>query len=395
MRFLDLTRLVSRQGRPLTGIDRIEYAWARHLLGLSPPVHGLVRTSLGLVLLDEAGVSRVVDLADGRARAGRRDVLSRLCWPGDHRRARAEADLRRFAVARAPHAFPLRILRRLPEGFTYLNLGHANLDARVMRAVHRVPDARIVVLLHDTIPLDHPEFARPGTVPRFRQKMQVIADFADLVVHTAATTRRTNEARLARFGRVPPGVTARPGVPHEPRAGGGHPGRPYFVTVGTIEPRKNHALLLNLWTRLHATLPEEEVPHLHIVGTRGWADPSLLARLDREPFMGRTVFEHRGLGDDDLGRLLHGARALLFPSLAEGFGFPALEAARNGLPVVCAPLAVLRELLGDYPVYLDPADAYDWVPVIRDLAARPRDVRAIPDLPQWRDHFDGVLTPIL
>ena len=385
----------------MTGVDRVEHAWACHLLSLrGVEIFGLARTWVGFVVIRRDGIRGVVARAEGREALPLPDAVARLVWPRDPGRGAAETALRRDAMRRASHWAPGRLLDGLSQGLVYLNLGHANLDPRVMRAVHRHPGGRIAVLVHDVIPLDRPEFARPGTVPRFRRKLRAVASHADRVIHTGAAVRRANEAQLARLGRIPPGVTAPLGVP-EPVAGPGTAGpapcasrHPWFVAVGTIEPRKNHALLLDLWARMHATMPEGAIPHLHVVGARGWADPQLLRRLDEAPFAGRTMHVHGALPDADRAALVRGARALLFPSLAEGTGLPALEAARDGVPVVCAPLPELCERLGDYPVYADPRDLYAWLGAVMALSGQARAAPRALRLPTWADHFNAALTPI-
>ena len=116
-RLLDLTRLVSRAGRPLTGVDRVEFAYLEHLL-LSGPRWGLVRTSLGYVLLDDRGCATLRDRLTDNA-WGPPDWMSRKLDPI---RARAEAELRRLCIGRCLPIGLGRMLRtHLPRGLTYLN----------------------------------------------------------------------------------------------------------------------------------------------------------------------------------------------------------------------------------------------------------------------------------
>jgi len=167
--------------------------------------------------------------------------------------------------------------------------------------------------------------------------------------------------------------------------------RPYYVTIGTIEPRKNHALLLDVWDKLAARLPASAMPRLFILGHRGWADAALFARLDAAGGLVRTLPD---LPDGAVAALLAGAEALLFPSLAEGYGLPPLEAMALNVPVICAALAVFRETLGDYPVYLDATNSYSWLETIaKNMTAgegrgENRQARKVPG---WADHFNVVL----
>ncbi|EEW26503.1 glycosyltransferase [Rhodobacter ferrooxidans] len=405
-RLLDLTRLVSRLGRgALTGVDRVELAYLQTLLAGPVPLFALVRTALGFVLLDAGGARAVCLRARGEVPLGPVDLLGRLTWRREPLRARAEADLRRLALARCGRLTLARMLRRhLPAGFSYLNVGHANLTPRVMRAIHAVAGARAAVLVHDTIPLDHPEFSRPDIPPVFARKLAVVAGHADLVIHSTKDARRKTEAHLAAFGRVPPGVLAPLGVPTpQPDASllphGLNLARPYFVTIGTIEPRKNHALLLDVWEMLHQRLPAAEVPHLFILGSRGWANDAVFARLDAAVAAGQAITELPGLPDGAVAALLAGAQALLFPSLAEGYGLPPLEAMALGVQVICPPLAVFQETMGDYPVYLSARDSYSWMETIeKNVTAGGRDdtlknqENARCAGPDWPTHFKAVLT---
>ena len=393
---LDLTRTVSRLGRgPLTGIDRVERAYLQHLLTRPEPVLGLVRTALGFVVLNRDGARGVLDRANGTVPLGQTDVLARLTDRHLPQNARAEADVRRLAIARC---LPVRLgamLRKcLPAGAAYLNVGHANLTGHVMRAVKSGTGGQALVMLHDTIPLDHPQFCRPGTQNGFAKKLRAVSAHADLVIHTAGCTRLQTETHLANAGRVPPGVVAPLGIALTPpdATGPGKDHRPYFVALGTIEPRKNLGLLAKVWKELaNAAGP---VPHLFILGNRGWESPALFAELDALA-KGGTVSLLHTLGDGAVAALLQDAEALLFPSLAEGFGLPPVEAAALGVPVFSGILPVVAEMLQDYPVYLDTSDVYAWVEAIdHQMKHRKqgRDAdRQIRVPPNWVDHFAKVL----
>lgn len=391
---LDLTRLVSRHGKgALTGIDRVELAWLDHLLAGAAPLHALVQTAAGYLLLGRDGAALISALAHGTAGATRNDLTGWLTRRGDLPRARAEAALRRLARARIAAPLLAAALRRaMPAGTTYLNLGHTNLSDRTLGAM-RAAGLRVAVLLHDTIPLDHPEFSRADTPAIFARKLRSVARHADLVIHTAESTRHLTDAHLARAGRVPQGIVAALGVqvaPPDPAAlpAGIDLTTPYFVALGTIEPRKNHALLLDVWDRLAS---DAAPPRLFILGNRGWADAALLARLDARP---EGITELGGLTDGAVSALLASARALVFPSHAEGFGLPPLEAAALGVPVLCSDLPVLRDLLSDYPVYLTPSDSYSWLREIRKAAADTGEAarKTCVDIPSWDNHFNAVLS---
>jgi len=398
-RLLDVTRLASRAGRGLTGVDRVERAYLSHLLSLATPLYGLARTVTGYSLLDREGLSGLLRRIDGRRDWGRADLLSRLGRRLTPMQRRADADLRRLGFAQSSRVgLGWLLRRRMPEGVAYINVGHSNLTTRVLRAVHGVRGARIAVLIHDTIPLDFPEFQREGTVSRFRHALQKVGQHADLLVYNSARTKGDVERVMNRWNLSVPGVVAHLGVETprpDPKAlpEGLPPERPYFVILGTIEPRKNHALLLDVWDELAAG--PGPVPGLLILGGRGWRNEAVFARLDTLP-PGGPVQEFPNLPDGAIAALVQGAAGLLQPTFAEGFGLPPVEAAALGTPVVCADLPVFHEVLRDIPVYLNPVDRVSWVKEVRALTREDGRTSGtgiqsgyVP--PSWQDHFNIVL----
>lgn len=388
-RLLDLTRLAGRATRVLTGVDRIERAWLAAIVrDESALAFALVRTRPGYLLLDRAGMRAFLEALDHGNWGGTR-LYDRLARRDDPDRALVEGFLRRHILARAPHRWlSLMLRRRLPGAVSYVNVGQTTLHEDTVTGLRALPGARITVMLHDTIPLDFPQFQRPGTVDQFRQRLALVVEHADRILCTSASV--ASDLRRHCPGQALPEITvAHPGVtlavpdpaalPHGPRPS------PCFVTLNTIDPRKNHALLLDTWERLGPGAPP-----LLIVGSRGWADDALLARLDAHP---SGVQELSGLSDGAVAALVAGATAMLNPSLAEGFGLPSLEAAGRGVPLVCADLPVWREMLGEYPVYLDPQDADLWAKTVMSLTkAAPR--KAPLALPGWDAHFTTVFAVI-
>lgn len=394
---------MSRAGLgPATGIDRVELAYLDRLLAEPEPLFALVRTTLGFVLLDRAGATAVRDRLTGRAPWGGADLLGRLSQPQAPMRARAESDLRRLCIGRARPAWLARLLRRrLPVGTAYLNVGHSNLSQVVFDAVGRLPGRQITVMVHDTIPLDHPGLSRPDIPARFAERLKRVGAMADLVLYNSVQSQRDAERHFRGWGPVPEGAVAPLGVDvpvPDPAAlpAGLDLARPYFVTLGTIEPRKNLGFLLDLWEAMAADPPPQGLPRLFIVGRRGWADPAFFDRLDALP-QGGAVRVLGGLPDGAAAALLQGAAGLLFPSLAEGYGLPPLEAAALGVPVICNDLAIYRETLGDSVVYAPITESYAWrKEIINLLAAYPDGTqgnrRVGLTVPTWADHFRRVLT---
>ena len=390
---LDITRLTSRVGRgPFTGVDRVELAYLDWCLSASEPLYGLARISGGHVVLDRAGLLVFRSKLLGELPWGSRDIRARLGVKTPKARGEAESDLRRLAVVRSGP----NILPQLPvaDG-VYFNTGHSNLN-KVSLSGAREAGLTVATLVHDLIPLDWPQFQREGTVQRFEEKMRVVARYSDLIVANSADTESRARYYFDQWDAHPDYVTSHLGLaPCDENFRPSVNNRSYFVTIGTIEPRKNHGLLLDVWGQFESELPDDQIPALHIVGQRGWKNKETFKRLDL--WRGKCwLHEHNDMDDPALRQLLVGSHGLLFPTIAEGFGLPSLEAAQIGIPVLCGDLAIHREVLGDYPVYADLQDIYLWKKTILEQAKqRQKDLvhahkAKKPKIPTWSDHFDAV-----
>jgi glycosyltransferase involved in cell wall biosynthesis len=130
--------------------------------------------------------------------------------------------------------------------------------------------------------------------------------------------------------------------------------QPYLLALGTLQPRKNLARTLAAFEEIVA----RGLPHqLVLVGRQGWlADPifATIARPD-SPAHGRVTLTGY-LADDDLPIVYTGADALVFPSLYEGFGLPAIEAMACGTPVLTSTTSSMPEVVGDAALLVDPLD---------------------------------------
>lgn len=382
-RLLDLSRLVSRAGRTLTGVDRVERAYLTAFLDSDVPCFGLVRTQLGYILLGRQGMEAIrAASVDGRLVDGILPIL------------------RKRAVGRQPKALLSKMLRKhLPSGTVYVNTGHSNLSKRVIKAVRKLQDARIAILIHDTIPLDFPEYQADGATERFAKFLERACEAADLLIYNSNQTAQDVQRHFK--NSMPEGIVAHLGIDFaQPDASelpdGITPAKPYFLTVGTIEPRKAHRVLLDAWETLQQELGDE-TPPLLICGSRGWKNEAVFDRLDALPSNG-PVQEISGLSDGALASLMEGAAALLFPSYAEGFGLPPAEAAYRNTPIVCNDLPIYREFLSNIPVYAPSGDAKLWYQCVmmayRNALAsegneNPEAMRWSP--PTWEAHFERVL----
>ncbi len=135
---------------------------------------------------------------------------------------------------------------------------------------------------------------------------------------------------------------------------------PYLLYVGTLQPRKNLARLIEAFARLVGAPPAPQDwgrggLQLVLAGKKGWLYDDLFAQVDRLGLAGRVLFPGY-VADPDLPALLSGALAFVFPSLYEGFGLPVLEAGACGVPVITSTTSSLPEVAGDAALLVDPQD---------------------------------------
>jgi alpha-1,3-rhamnosyl/mannosyltransferase len=129
--------------------------------------------------------------------------------------------------------------------------------------------------------------------------------------------------------------------------------RPYVLSVGTIEPRKNTDRLLAAWSAMRQDLRDEF--DLVFAGPIGWASAETKAALHENRNEVRGSIRYLGyVAEADLAGLTAGAEALAYPSLYEGFGFPVAQAMAAGTAVVTSNMSSLPEVAGDAAEYADP-----------------------------------------
>ena len=167
---------------------------------------------------------------------------------------------------------------------------------------------------------------------------------------------------------------------------------PTFLMVGTIEPRKRHDLALDA---IEALWAGGSPARLLLAGRRGWSTAGLVERIREHPEAGRRLTWLDGASDADIAHAYAHASALVFPSAYEGFGFPIVEAARAGLPVIASDIAVHREVGGEGVAYFATGDAGALADAMRGLidgSVRPDPARV--RTRTWLDSADALLDTI-
>ncbi|ALK29459.1 hypothetical protein Bpla01_53350 [Burkholderia plantarii] len=255
--------------------------------------------------------------------------------------------------------------------------------------------ARVTFVVYDLLPAVHPHWFTRRASRDFRRWLSFLGLHADALFCISATvageTRDWLSRRFGLVGALPligdfrlgsDFTTPAPRTPKAPDA----TGMLTLLMVGTVEPRKGHAAVLDamdlLWRR-GAPIA------LTIAGRPGWRIDALAERLRNHPEAGRRLTWLPAIDDAALSRRYDSADGLIMASQAEGFGLPLVEAALHGLPILARDIPVFREVAGRHARYFANGGAAQLADAIERWAAELRagtapDSRGLP-LSTWDD----------
>lgn len=225
-----------------------------------------------------------------------------------------------------------------------------------------LPGTKTVLTVHDLAFEHYPDETMPGMLGYLQQVAPRSIRRADHVIAVSQATRRDLVTLYGtppeKINVIPPGVDARFYTQHTPdeiaaiRRKYGLPGGPLVLTVGTLQPRKNHLRLVRAFAAIKARAA------LVIAGGKGWDYETVRDEVGRLGLSDRVVFT--GFVDNaDLPALYRAATVFAYPALYEGFGLPALEAMASGVPVVASNTSSLPEVVGEAGLTVDPLDVDD------------------------------------
>jgi glycosyltransferase involved in cell wall biosynthesis len=413
----DITRLLTRVfARTPNGIDRVDFSLANYFLRDGDPRRsGLVMTPLGPRVLSRVAAREAIDNI-------------RRHWGEE---AEPESDEQFLSIAaaidqsfgpapkvsvarRGQYAEALSWIRRhgLPVGDSpakffngsgvYLNVSQFPLGIDgFFHWLDRQSNVDGVFFIHDLLPIETPEYFRPMERPWHLRRLKTLARYGRAAITSTSITRDSLIDQLTTLGRPDMPVAVAP-LPADPTFSSGH-GRgppvgrhPYFIMCGTLEPRKNHLLVLHVWRDLIAQFGRA-APKLLLVGERGWENEHIIDLLDRCPALQGPVIRASGLTTPSLKRLLLGARALLMPSFAEGYGLPVVEAIAAGVPVIASDIPVFQEIGGGRLLTIDPTDGPAWRSAICQFMREDSPERKVCQAnieryvaPDWSSFFDTI-----
>ena len=268
-------------------------------------------------------------------------------------------------------------------------------DARFYRRLHDETGVRIAHLLFDMIPIVRPDFFPPRTREVFEPWLRAMTALSERVFVISRQTQRDFVGFCEREKLPTPEVDVLR-LGDELRPGGGAASwpaelpahRPFVLAVGTVEIRKNHGLLIDVWRRL------ENPPLLVIAGRDGWL-------ADLEALAGPNIVRLRDLNDAQLGRLYDASLFTVYPSLYEGWGLPVAESLARGKICVASDATSIPEIAPGLTELCDPRDVEAWTVAIRRFAVdaevrrrREEQIRAEYRRTSWSEAAAKILLPL-
>jgi glycosyltransferase involved in cell wall biosynthesis len=234
---------------------------------------------------------------------------------------------------------------------------------------YRSNGCSIFFVVHDILPVTHPElfsvndkwFGNEDFLAQFAYWLTAAATLSSALISVSSTTQfyvetwldrqlifKDKRPRLAKF-RLGSNKSQRFEKPPTTRFIGAFESATTFLMVGTLEPRKGHALALDAFDLLWS---EGGGQKLLVIGKPGWKSEELILRINTHPHLGVNLVYMDSATDEELAYSYANANALLSISEAEGFGLPNIEAASYGLPILARDIDVFREVCGEGAYYL-------------------------------------------
>jgi glycosyltransferase involved in cell wall biosynthesis len=292
-----------------------------------------------------------------------------------HKPPRGAAELQDAGIALEHHGAPLGVIWQQVKLPPRLARGDVDLFWSPLITLPLRCPVPAVATVHDLTVLLYPEAhtlkLKASLLPFLRPSFEAARRLVTVSGATARDLAFHFPQCAEKIRVVYPGIDPefRPGEPAEIAATRRELKAPegYILYAATLEPRKNVGRLLDAWTALKSEDPQ--APPLVLAGPYGWGSERLAKRI--EALAPEGVIAVGRVERERLVRIFQAARIFVYPSLYEGFGFPAAEALACGVPVITSDVSSLPEVVGDAGLLVDPGDSGAIAGRIRQLLDRP------------------------
>lgn len=231
----------------------------------------------------------------------------------------------------------------------------------------------IVTIIHDIIPILYKDLIDKKHNKKFKIKFKNVCKNSNLIIANSLTTKKSIEKYLSleRLGNINVshfkfGVKLdlldkkniiRDNIINYFK----NNKKRTYLSVGTLEPKKNHIFLLNcfdkIWNKNDNIL-------LCIVGRKGWLSEEIVSKIEKNAQYGKCLMWFNDINDSELKFCYENAHALVYPSIVEGFGLPLIEALFHKCLVIASDISIFREIGGEYCTFFSLDNEHDLVEII-------------------------------
>jgi glycosyltransferase involved in cell wall biosynthesis len=288
-------------------------------------------------------------------------------------------------------------IKSLPAGAIYLNVGQLLFFRPSLSWLAQRKDVRGIFMIHDLIPMEYPDHHVAFGVKLHRAIVKNTSELASALIVPSQTVRASLSQSFVppRLATMPTHVELLPVSPAFLCPETEDPAllnQTYYIACGAIDAHKNHILLLQVW-KLLVERQGEFAPKLIIAGFRSVTSKPIFDFINQNNQIHQKVYIASGLSTPSLRKLMMSAKALLMPSIVEGFGLPVIEALAQGTPVIASDIPSLREAgrNGDV-VFLPPMDPMAWLSALEAFNPEQDSKRATTAYSPktWQDYFVGI-----
>lgn len=243
---------------------------------------------------------------------------------------------------------------------------------------------KIAVQVYDVIPITDPQYCHQNTIFFFMDYLGAFLQYADIIITSADTTKDALNDLSDKLGLPHKEIVVVPlgsdfkkkensdeKVDEDVKKTVGK--RKYALIIGTIEPRKNHEILLKAFDK---ALFDRDMC-LVFAGRFGWNIDELKKKIENHPQLGKKFFHFTGANDATIDYLYKNAFVTLFPTFNEGFGLPIIESIERRTPVVASDRRVLREVGTDFCEYFDPNNEDELIQIIEGYLDDPKKYKQV------------------
>jgi glycosyltransferase involved in cell wall biosynthesis len=358
----DLVRYLESVAVPSAGIARVQMETLPRLLSAYPDKVGICRVGASaedvrviapdelLALFAKATSARTEGDISAPARLFRatgRYVEARLRAIHD-RLVAGPAARRRFFDSVQPGD----IILALGGSWTHTRFGQS---LRTLKARYGV---RFAILIHDVLPISHPQFVAAKHTPNFERWLDDMRATWDFVLTPSQASADLLTAHLLKIGAPVPPIRPIPfGFGFSNAADPAESPietEPYVLFVSTFDIRKNHALAYRIWERLIAAHGADAVPNLVFAGGKGWGMHQFWHDMHASNGLNGKIRVFTNLTDAEIARGYEDCKFSIFPSFCEGWGLPVSESLSHGKLCVASNATSIPEIGGEAVDYFDP-----------------------------------------